>query len=215
MATGELTTCHSSTGIYRPSWPYESWTDAVGTTDSVKGKLDKKEELVQDSAGQSGLDIETLEAPDHWLDDLDDDVSENCPIKTILTLIESPDVSATQEADEIKSELVPIMENTLKALSSSYNIFKGSYITPVGSMTEHSKIYKVDEFDFAVMLPSLAEKDIFSLLLRKDSIETDNDIKELIGDLHNETYEEVILNFAKYLKQLWSKEMLSHVTSKW
>ncbi|MEW8546885.1 MAG: hypothetical protein AB2693_25500, partial [Candidatus Thiodiazotropha sp.] len=153
--------------------------------------------------------------PDHWFDGLDIDVSENCPVNTFLKAIDMPDISETPEAKEISADLLQVMKDTLDYLSSKYKVFDKSYLLPVGSNAENTKIKKADEFDFAVILPCLAEKDVYSLLLRKESVYSDPDIKMLAHDISDDDPKEVILNFQSYLKLLWSSAMSSYMEPDW
>lgn len=73
----------------RPTWPYEPWStgydiavysiDRTGSnyTDAVEVAKPKK------TYTESSDEQDEYE-PDHWFDGLDLDVSENCPINTLL-----------------------------------------------------------------------------------------------------------------------------------
>lgn len=212
MSAGDLAEKCKKRVFVRPSWPYQCWSDDVRfeSEDKTSTYAEDKGEEKSDEDDES-----VLEEPDHWLDDLDDDVSELCPIKYFFDIVKSPDVNSMSEAKEIRSEITPMVEKTLISLSASKKVFKNSYLLPVGSMAENSKVYKPDEFDFAVILPALAEEkiDIFSLLLRKETILTDQSISELFTDLCFEGENDVTLNLAKHLKHIWFTEMLKHLTS--
>lgn len=209
----------------RPTWPYETWstgyetavcsndrtvfsTDDLNVTDNVEEAKPKK--IYTESP-----DEQDKYEPDHWFDGLDLDVSEDCPINALLKAVDMPDISETPEAKEISSDLLQVMNDTLDYLISKYKVFEKSYLLPVGSNAENTKIKTADEFDYAVILPRLAENDVYSLLLRKDSVYSDPDIKMLASDISDGDPKEVILNFQSYLKLLWASAMSSYIAPDW
>ena len=209
----------------RPIWPYEPWATGYETAARSNDRAlfstdDSSDSDTAEEAKPKKKDTESPDEhdecePDHWLEDLGIDVSENCPINTLLKTIDMPDISETAEAKEISSDLQQVMKGTLDYLISKYKVFEKSYVLPVGSNAENTKIKKADEFDYAVILPCLAEKDVYSLLLRKDSVYSDPDIKMLANNISNDDPKEVILNFQSYLKLIWSSAMSSYVAPEW
>ncbi|KAL4227187.1 hypothetical protein ACF0H5_015160 [Mactra antiquata] len=183
----------------RPAWPYNDWkSDEISISDNPDDSLLKCSE-----------DNEETDFTTEMYHDVDseDDIDDSASISTLFNLLKSDNVSTSDEAKTINSMITLMIDKTIEKLSSSFKVFKKSYKMAIGSVTEGSKISKPDEFDFAIILPSLAEEDVYALLLREDSIQDNRDILDLLDDTQCENSLDFVLNFSKYLRLLWSNEM--------
>ena len=157
---------------------------------------------------------EEEEYPDHWSDELDYTIHGLCPIKTLIQATMSPDISNTDEALQLKDVVLHMLEATLRDLKP-YKLFQGSSLLPVGSMAENTKIGKADEFDFAVILPTLAQEEYMDLLNKTTELVTDPRIMDLIGEIWKGDLRSASICIQMLLRELWSDQMMAHVPEGW
>lgn len=166
-------------------------------------------EEVEDTEGEECL------VPNHWTEELDTVIPNSCPINALLQAINSPDVSISDEAVTIKTMVNTMIQDTLAELTSKYKVFKDSYSLPVGSMSENTKIHNADEFDYAIILPILAEEEYINILRNNAIADANPSILYLIGDIVEGDLQKAFQHFQMILRNLWAVCMQDHIPTEW
>lgn len=172
---------------------------------------EKKIDEDDTSCHEMSSDSESVYAPDHWFDDnLLEDVPDDLPLSRLLAYME-PMLLKYEDGDtkEIANSMNKMMNDIAAKVASSYDVFKGCWVIPVGSVVENTKIEKADEFDFAVVLPVFEQVDgLFDALFEKDEEKMLNDpnLRAFAKDMLNEDGDvtNAVEHFQALMKEVWS-----------